>query len=235
MLSTFLMADIRVAFVVALALMGMPARAGEPVTCQPDTVLVFDASGSMAATDFPGGAPSRMDRARQSLTKVLTQIPPTRHVGLVTYGPPSASQDICMSATLKVAPQRDFASPILTEVDQLQPDGRTPLTHGVKLAIDVLKGSTGTVVLLTDGQETCKGDPCALAANIKRNRPGIVVHVIGYKLDQNLSASGAECLAQSTNGLSLRADTSAELVAALNQAFGCQAVAVKRNNKIKRL
>ena len=56
-------------------------------TCVDDAMLVFDASGSMAATDFPEGAPSRMDRVRQALVKVLPAASQTRRLGLMVYGP----------------------------------------------------------------------------------------------------------------------------------------------------
>jgi len=192
-----------------------------------DAVIVFDASGSMAATDFPDGAPSRMDRARRSLGLILHGLPASRRVGLVTYGPGERA-DACQNATLALPPQQNFADPIMSEVDRLRPAGRTPLTSGVRIASDVLGPGGGAVVLLTDGQETCHGDPCALARRLHAAKPHVQVHVIGYKLqDANGlgAASGAECLATETDGLSLTANTADELISALQQTLGCQTLA----------
>lgn len=192
-----------------------------------DVVIVFDASGSMAATDFPNGAPSRIDRARQSLGAILPHVPRTRRVGLVTYGPGNDADD-CKDASLRIAPRPNFTQPIMSEVDRLRPAGRTPLTSGVKLALDALGQSKGgTVVLLTDGEETCRGDPCALARQVHQLRPDVIIHVIGYKLDRRSgsAASGAECLAEQTNGMSLTADTTNELTAALEQTLACHTLA----------
>lgn len=210
-----------------LALSCLPVAAESPPACMSDAVIVFDASGSMAATDFADGATSRIDRARQSLATILPRMPSERRVGLVTYGP-GKDPDACKDASLRLTPRPNFAKPIMSEVDRLRPDGRTPLTSGVKLALDALRQSHGgTVVLLTDGQETCRGDPCALAHQTRLARPDVVIHVIGYKLDRRggSPASGAECLAQETHGVNLTADTASELTAALQQTLGCQTVA----------
>ncbi len=63
-------------------------------TCADDAMLVFDASGSMAATDFPEGAPSRMDRVRQALVKVLPAASQTRRLGLHGLWPRSEFQHV---------------------------------------------------------------------------------------------------------------------------------------------
>ncbi|AHB49251.1 hypothetical protein W911_13845 [Hyphomicrobium nitrativorans NL23] len=194
--------------------------------CMSDAMIVFDASGSMAALDFPDGGPSRFDRAKASLGTFLPTVSPQRRLGLVTYGP-GASRNACANASLRVRPQPNFAEPILSEVEALRPAGRTPLTLGVRMALDALPETAATVVLLTDGQETCHGDPCALARQLRSVRPSVTVHVIGYKLQMRdgRAESGAECLASETGGLNVTADTVDELNRAFEQTLGCTNVA----------
>lgn len=194
--------------------------------CMSDAMIVFDASGSMAAADFPGGAPSRFDRAKVSLGTFLPTVAPQRRLGLVVYGP-GASRNACENASLLIRPQPNFAEPIMSEVETLRPAGRTPLTLGVRMAIEALPATDATVVLLTDGQDTCRGDPCAVARELHSARPSVTVHVIGYKLQMRdgRAESGAECLASETGGLNVTADTVDELIRAFEQTLGCTNVA----------
>jgi len=134
---------------------------------------------------------------------------------------------------LRFGPRADAAGPVLGEVDALRPGGMTPLTASVEAAADQLKGS-GVVVLVTDGKETCGGRPCALGAALAASAPGVVVHVIGFKLrldvfswnnpDKDVTGAGqtvAKCLADRTGGRFVSTETVQELVAALEQTLGC--------------
>ena len=61
---------------------------------------------------------------------------------------------------------------IIEEVNRLQPSGDTALTDAVQIAAEVLdyKSSPATIVLVTDGKETCGGMPCALGRRPCRMR-----------------------------------------------------------------
>jgi hypothetical protein len=65
---------------VLAALSITDATADPSATCASDDVIVFDASGSMAASDFRDGAPSRIDRARQALAKILPPVSKARNL-----------------------------------------------------------------------------------------------------------------------------------------------------------
>lgn len=66
-------------------------------------------------------------------------------------------------------------------IDALDPGGLTPLADSVAAAAEVL-GEAGIVVLVTDGNETCGGTPCALGARLAETHPGFTVHVIGFRV-----------------------------------------------------
>jgi Ca-activated chloride channel family protein len=197
-------------------------------TCVDDAILVFDASGSMAATDFPEGAPSRMDRVRQALVKVLPAASQTRRLGLMVYGP-GPNFNTCNNVDLRLPPTSNAGKRIMHEVERLRPAGRTPLTSSVKQAAEILQHEhrPAVVVLLTDGQDTCGGDACRLAHDLKTLQSAITVHVIGYRL---LSLSGAalpfveRCLADETGGIYATAETTEQLAAVLSETLGCPAV-----------
>jgi len=216
----------------AIALLGLSgssaaAQDAKP-SCIDDAMLVFDASGSMAATDFPDGAPSRLDRVRQALVRVLPAAARTRRLGLLVYGP-GANFDTCKNVTLRLPPSPDAGERIMAMVDGLRPQGRTALTSSVQQAARLLHHSEkpAVIVALTDGQETCGGDPCGLARELKSLHPTITVHVIGYRLTPITGIAPPfieRCLADETGGIFATVETTEQLASALSDTLGCPAV-----------
>lgn len=213
------------AFVVCVT---QPAIAAKP-TCTSDAMIVFDASGSMAASDFPDGAPSRIDRVRQAISRFVPTVSKVRNLGLIIYGP-GPHFDTCRNVSLRFRPIPNAGSRIISEVERAKPEGRTSLTAAVRLAARSFRtsDSVGTIVLVTDGEETCGGNPCKLASELKASYPNVTVHVIGYKLqsfDGYSASSGAECLAEQTGGYTATVETIDALVRALTKSLGCPEVA----------
>ena len=61
---------------------------------------------------------------------------------------------------------------IMNAVNALVPAGKTPLTSAVEQAAEVLnyRAKPGVIVVVTDGEETCGGAPCALAKQLHLTR-----------------------------------------------------------------
>ena len=205
------------------------------IGCNQDAMLTFDASGSMASMGYNGLDIPRIFEARDALRATLPQITPFRRLGLVVYGP--GPRDVCSNVDVRMLPTFDSAAKIIQEVDQVQPEGETPLTSAVEAAADALhyQEQPGIVVLVTDGRETCGGSPCALADQLVENAADLTVHVIGFKIrgetfDPNRFGQGgfekgghiaARCLADRTGGLYLSAESTDELIDALRKTLGC--------------
>jgi len=219
------------AVVAALATTPVGAQAD----CNDDAMLVFDASGSMAAMGFNGLDLPRIVEARDALKQVLPDVAPYRRMGLVVYGP--GPQDSCSNIALHFGPQRDAGSAILGVVDQVTPDGDTPLTEAVRKAAEVLGNGerSGDVVLVTDGRETCKGAPCQLAAELSGTE--LTVHVIGFRVrgssfewqstanfDVRNHQTVARCLADKTGGEYVPAESTDDLVNALREILSCPVI-----------
>jgi Ca-activated chloride channel family protein len=191
--------------------------------CLKDTMIVFDASGSMGTTDFTAKKP-HIERVKQAFRTVVPEIPPERKMGLIVYG--EGAYNRCDSIELRLLPELNAGPIILEEVEKIVPAGRTPLTESVSNAADILeyKEKPAIVVLLTDGEETCGGKPCDLARALKKNGKDITVHVIGYR---NKEAGGlgdvfgARCLAEETGGLYLPVGSVDELTDALRKTMTC--------------
>jgi Ca-activated chloride channel family protein len=182
--------------------------------CAADAMIVFDGSGSMAEMGF-----NDIDEPRI----------------FVVYGPNGA--DECSGVEMRFAPEANAASLIISAINALEPGGSTALTQAVKLAAQTLdyKTQPATVVLVTDGKETCGGMPCMLAAELATDGFNTTVHVIGFKVrgtffswdrqtdnDYNTSESTSRCLADRTGGTYTSAETLDQLIAALRETLGCQ-------------
>ncbi len=197
-------------------------------------MIVFDGSGSMAAMGFNGLDQPRIVDARDAVKRSMPDIERFRRVGLIVYGP--GSKGPCSNIDLRFRPIRNSASRLITAVDGLAPAGNTPLTQAVSDAADTLReaGDSGTVVLVTDGKETCGGTPCQLASRLATDDTKITVHVIGFKVrgeffkwnsegsDKVKNAPTiARCLADSTGGKYLSTESTEELVSALQETLAC--------------
>ena len=203
--------------------------------CNDDAMLVFDASGSMAAIGYNGLDLPRIVEARDALEQVLPDVTPFRRMGLVVYGP--GIEDSCSNIALHFEPHTDSGSAILGVVNQIEPDGDTPLTEAVRKAAQVLGNGerSGDVVLVTDGRETCDGAPCQLAAELADSE--LSVHVIGFRVrgasfewqssanfDVRNHQTVARCLADRTGGEYVPAESTEDLVKALREILSCPVI-----------
>lgn len=197
-----------------------PARTDERAgTCQSDAMLVFDASGSMSTTDYALSLP-RIARVKQALARVVPEVAPTRRLGLIVYG--EGAYNDCGSISLRLRPTLNAADLLLGAVQDINPRGRTPLTESVERAAEVLnfRERAAVVVLLTDGEETCGGDPCRTAALLKRAGRDLTIHVVGYREEQTEYFT-VRCMADETGGRYFPVSTEDELVDALRKTLGC--------------
>lgn len=190
-------------------------------------MLVFDASKSMAASAGDNTGLRRIDAVRTALARIMPGVSAKRRIGLITYGP--GSRPACVNVALEVRPTINAGEEIMRRVDNLRPDGRTPLTRAVQRAADVLDFANrpATIVLITDGEETCGGEPCALAKRLKAEGARTTVHVISYHIASAIGSEGifaSRCLADETGGIYAATNTVDEVAAAIETALACPMV-----------
>ncbi|MFK7876177.1 MAG: VWA domain-containing protein [Paracoccaceae bacterium] len=201
--------------------------------CMADAMIVFDGSGSMAEIGFNDLNEPRIFEARRAMAEAIPEIAKSRRLGLVIYGPNGA--DDCTGLDLRFAPMDQAGGAIVAAVDRLAPAGSTPLTQAVRIAAQTLdyRKAPATIVLVTDGKETCGGQPCALANELRNDGVDTTVHVIGFKVrsaffswnsqsDDTVSVSASRCLADDTGGTYTSSETLDQLIAALRATLGCK-------------
>lgn len=198
--------------------------AGPPKLCD-YAMIVLDASGSMNMNSQP-----KMAYAREAVHQVVPEISDGRALGLIIYGdPPGGSRvggGICASRiALSVPPRENATAAILEAVDAVSPQGMTPLTEAVALAANAAGDGSApaAIILVTDGQENCGGNPCELGKALRASKPGTAVHVIG--LGFSVEADRAlSCLAAETGGTIREVKDAESLGKALRDALQCPAI-----------
>jgi Mg-chelatase subunit ChlD len=186
----------------------------------PDVAVVLDASGSMgfpasaSANDIqrqlqrmgglPGllgsiivqqsAGPSRLEEAKKGVTNVVRSLPQDVDVGL---------------AVLQSCPRADNLGfytgaqrPALYErVRRLSPQKGTPLAQGLREAGTMVDGvkAPGVIVVISDGEDSCGGNPCAAARALKAAKPEVVINVVDI-----LGNGAGKCMAAVTGGRVLK-------------------------------
>jgi Ca-activated chloride channel family protein len=179
------------------------------------TVLVLDASGSMWGQ--VDGRP-KIEIARDVIRDLMVDWDDRIELGLVAYGHRSRHDCDDIETLIETGPP-DTAR-VLAAAEALRPIGMTPIGAAVRHAAEQLhyRKSRATVVLVSDGQETCGVDPCALARELLATGVDFTTHVIGFDVTREERA-GLECLAGATGGRFLTADDTASLLDALRTAM----------------
>jgi Ca-activated chloride channel family protein len=176
-------------------------------------IIILDASGSMWA-QIDGK--SRIEIARETLNTVLKGVPDSLELGFVAYG--HRQKNSCADIELLVPPAAGTAAEISQAAAGISPKGMTPLSAAVKQAAELLKytENKATVILITDGLETCNADPCALATELKQTGVDFTVDVVGLALTAKEGKQVA-CLADNTGGKYFQASDAKGLTDALTQ------------------
>jgi len=102
----------------------------------------------------------------------------------------------------------------------LRPRGMTPIGDSLLRAAEALRGVPGhsTIVLVSDGTESCQSDPCQVAREVRETMGiDVKVHVVG--LDVKVSERGTlECVAEGGGGTYYPVADEAQLRTALTEA-----------------
>jgi Ca-activated chloride channel family protein len=97
---------------------------------------------------------------------MFARFPATSRVGLMAYGHRQAGQ--CSDIQMLFPPGPVNAAAVNSTIDRLTARGKTPLTDAVRQAAAALRNKEqgGTIILVTDGIETCGG-----AVSVRANEP----------------------------------------------------------------
>ena len=181
-------------------------------------LLILDASGSMNRTDDNGVV--LIDGAKSALTRLIGGLPEGSQVGLMIYGhrvPNDDRENGCRDTELVVPVGSLDRQGLLDAVDGVEAKGFTPIGRSLEEAAAALPGERGTVILVSDGEDTCAPpDPCEVAATLSEQGVDVRVHTVGFFLaDDEAARSQLQCIADATDGTYHEVDAVEALAAEL--------------------
>jgi hypothetical protein len=119
---------------------------------------------------------SKMEAAKQVVTRFIRDIPDGKRLTFIVYGvtPYNRQQESCQDVRViqQLGPVDGRVKDRLEQyIAGIRPHGATPLAQSLRVAGLQLAGRKGMcqVVLITDGMETCGGDPARVAAELNRD------------------------------------------------------------------
>ena len=196
--------------------------AGPAGTAQKENVmLILDASGSMwGRVD----GREKIVVAREVVGAVLADIGDKVTLGVMAYGHRAKGDCNDIETVVPAAPAN--AAQTMAVINALSPKGKTPISEAVRRAAGELRSTEAkaTVILVSDGLETCEADPCALASELEKSGVDFTVHVVGFDL-KGEDTRTLQCLAENTGGKYLSADNADELNSAIGEVVAEVAVA----------
>ena len=183
--------------------------------------LILDASGSMNAPLT--AKETRLEGANKAIAAFLPTVPANATLAFRAYGHQSPRAKHDCNDTALVVPFSNVATAktaVLQMLPALKAQGYTPITKVIELAAKDLGSTPGRermIILVSDGRETCDGDPCAMARALKQANVSLVIHTVGLGVD-NAARSELQCISSATGGTYFDAIDAGQLSNALQQA-----------------
>lgn len=155
-----------------------------------NVVLLMDASGSMKASVTDG---VKMELAKESIKKFTEQLQPNTNVSFLAYGHKGsgkeADKDLSCKGIEIVYPLGSYESNSFTKaINSFSATGWTPLAGAIEKANELLddykkEEYKNIVYIVSDGIETCGGDPVAAAKKLNESDIEAMVNIIGFDVD----------------------------------------------------
>lgn len=200
---------------LALAAAGLaPNRAAAQEA--PGVYIIYDSSNSMWGA-LPDGS-RKYEAARAAMRELAGQDFAGRSVALRMYG--HRRKDDCSDSALVVpfSPAEAAVPAMIEAMEQVRPTGRTPIDLSLRQALEDFGSRPGTIVLVSDGIESCDADPCALVRAWRDRDVQITVHVVGLGLTGREKAA-MECIAEAAGTAYRDAFSASELVDGIGTAL----------------
>ncbi len=177
-------------------------------------MLIIDASGSMWGKI---DGKSKIDIARKAVSRIVKTWNKETKIGIMAYG--HRRKGDCSDIQIIAPLGKINANQVISILNDLNPKGKTPLSASIKTAATILKSSeeAATVILVSDGLETCGMDPCSVAKQLKKDNINFRTHVIGFDIKSIGDTSKLKCIAENTGGKYITANNTAELNKALRE------------------
>lgn len=168
--------------------------------------IILDASGSMRADS---GGETRMVQAKREIQKFLASAPEEANVSLRVYGHKgtgnSSDKEMSCGAIEEFYERGPYDEAAFQQaMNQFEPAGWTPIAGALESAAKSFEGldgktNTNLIYLVSDGIETCDGDPVSVAKSFAGSNVSPIINVIGFNADSKAQQQLKE-VAKEANG-----------------------------------
>ncbi|WP_179884757.1 VWA domain-containing protein [Bacillus sp. AFS015802] len=155
-----------------------------------NVALLIDSSGSMKA-EVDGE--SKMSLAKESLERLAKELPESVNISLIAFGHKGtgndADKEMSCKAVESLYPLQPYDGAAFSEsLSTFGPKGWTPLASSIELANEQLSSQSeenteNFIYVVSDGIETCDGDPVAAAQKVKADNTNVSINIIGFDVD----------------------------------------------------
>jgi Ca-activated chloride channel homolog len=161
-------------------------------------LFLLDASGSMYAN---WGNSIRMDIAKNMLVDLVDSLKADKDLELAlrVYGHQyHLRYKNCQDSKLEVPFAAANHDRLIAKLKQIQPSGVTPIAYSLEQAANDFTQDPNyrnVVIIITDGIESCGGDPCAVSLALQEKNIFLKPFVIGLGMDKDYKEEFA-CVGQ---------------------------------------
>lgn len=163
-------------------------------------LFVLDASSSMYRDWGPETKWKTAVRVLNDIAKELND-KPNVEMGMRVYGHLSpALQNDCTDSKLEVRIGPNKSASMKHKLSLIKPNGITPIAYSLEKCADDFPDEPGrnVIILITDGEESCDGDPCSVATTLKKKNIVLSPFVIGLDIPK-FAADGFSCIGSVSN------------------------------------
>ncbi|MEJ2588072.1 MAG: VWA domain-containing protein, partial [Deltaproteobacteria bacterium] len=139
-------------------------------------VYILDGSGSMwGRVD----GKIKIQAAKEVMSTLIAETPEGIECGVMVYGHRKKGDCSDIEMMVPIGPLDKTSA--VSKISGITPKGKTPISDSISMAVDKLKGmeAASTIVLVSDGIETCGKDPCDVVKQFKKSGINFVMHVVG--------------------------------------------------------
>ncbi|MGN8025467.1 vWA domain-containing protein [Microbacterium sp. 22242] len=180
-------------------------------------VLILDASGSMVRETTKGR--TRMDDARDAMLKAVGELPDNAQVALLVFGTGTGNSDAeraagCTDVKTVAALGPIDRTALGNSIRGVKASGYTPIGPALRTAAKMLpEHGAGTIVLVSDGVDTCSPPPaCEVASELHGANDALAIHAVGFGVDKDEQAQQQlECIGRVGGGSYLPASNVTQL------------------------
>lgn len=193
-----------------------PALRAEDSKDKPNMVLILDSSGSMWG-QIEGE--NKVVSVRNVISETVKATEGRIAMGLVSYGHRQSSG--CSDIELILNPDTRKAGEFIKAVNSFKPKGSTPISEALKLAARAAqyKERAAHIVLIADGLDNCKADPCQTASELEQDGKDLTIHAIAFDAKNATKLTALKCIADNTGGTFASARSEAELAESVKASF----------------